>query len=343
MVRLLVAMRDALLVVMNGAAGWRAERVLPGSSPQCLAADPRRPSRVYCGTWAHGLWWSDDAGASWTDTHTEPRQARITALAVSASERDGDFGVVYAGTEPSAMCRSDDGGRTWQPTRPLVELPSAPTWSFPPRPWTHHVRAIAADPHVAGRVFVGIEAGALVRTDDGGASWHDRAPGSPVDVHELRMHPLAPGRVYAAAGDGLWQPGEEFAESHDGGVHWSHPDVGLSHPYAWSLALDPANPDTMVISCADGPREAHDARAAASYVYRSAADAGWMPAQQGLPAAEGTLASVLASHAAEPGVFYAASNRGLFRSTDTGRWWERIQIPWPDGAGARPRAIVATE
>jgi hypothetical protein len=41
----------------------------------------------------------------------------------------------------------------------LRALPSANTWSFPPRPHTHHVRWIEADVSVAHRVFVAIEAG----------------------------------------------------------------------------------------------------------------------------------------------------------------------------------------
>jgi len=39
---------------------------------------------------------------------------------------------------------------------------------------------------------------------------------------------------------------------------------------------------------------------------------------------------VLASNPAEPGVFYAISNLGLYRSADAGRNWERIDIPWPE-------------
>ncbi len=31
----------------------------------------------------------------------------------------------------------------------------------------------------------------------------------------------------------------------------------------------------------------------------------------------------------EPGVFYAANNRGIFRSVDTGPTWEALPIPWP--------------
>jgi hypothetical protein len=51
----------------------------------------------------------------------------VFSVAVSAAE-----GAVYAGTEPSALFRSDDGGETWRELTALLELPSRPTWSFPP-------------------------------------------------------------------------------------------------------------------------------------------------------------------------------------------------------------------
>ena len=78
------------------------------------------------------------------------------------------LGVVYAGTDPSAVIRSDTGGDNWVELTGLRAPPSTDTWSFPPRPHTHHVRWIEADASVADRVFVAIEAGALVRTFDGG-------------------------------------------------------------------------------------------------------------------------------------------------------------------------------
>ena len=32
-------------------------------------------------------------------------------------------------------------------------------------------------------------------------------------------------------------------------------------------------------------------------------------------------------HAGEPGVIYAANNRGLFRSDDAGRSWKALELP----------------
>jgi hypothetical protein len=64
--------------------------------------------------------------------------------------------------------------------------------------------------------------------------------------------------------------------------------------------------------------------------------------QHGLPEPRGSLTSVLASHEAEPHVFYAGNNKGIFRSTDTGLTWQELSIPWPTGTQVgRVDALIA--
>nr|MDQ2716926.1 glycosyl hydrolase [Chloroflexota bacterium] len=241
--------------------------------------------------------------------------------------------------EPSTLFRSEDGGATWQELTALRQLPSAPTWSFPPRPHTSHVRWITPDPLVAGRIFAAIEAGALVRSLDGGQTWEDRKPGGPYDTHTLIMQRLAPNRLYSAAGDGFMHPGNGFVASDDSGDTWYRPGAGLGYHYLWGAAADPT---TIIISAAHGPQEAHNPRQAESTIYRRSGDSQWQEVHDGLPEARGTLASVLAANEAEPGVFYAANNKGVFRSTDAGSSWEALPIRWPEKRtpGGRAHALV---
>jgi len=148
--------------------GWSVELHLAGSQPQCIAEDPLQPQRIYCGTFDQGLWFSNDAGSIWKHVDEGIPHKQVTSVAVSQVEHITASSVVYVGTEPSSIFRSEDGGSTWLDLASLRQLPSAPTWSFPPRPSTHHVRWITPDPLVAGRVFAAIEAGALIRSHDGG-------------------------------------------------------------------------------------------------------------------------------------------------------------------------------
>ena len=329
---------DNGLAILHGRNGqWQADLRLDGLYAWCVVADPLRPEQLYCGTFGSGLWRSTDAGASWRPVGDGIPYAEVMSVAVSPLERVGDRGVVWAGTEPSALFRSEDGGDTWQERPALRDLPSAPTWSFPPRPWTSHVRWIAPDPNVAERLFVGIELGGVMRSLDAGLTWEDRKPGSQHDAHTLATHRLAPGRVYEAAGGG-------YAESHDGGATWRGDDAGLRYHYLWGLAVDPADPETIVASAAYGPRQAHDPGAAEAVIYRRTAGETWQRVENGLPEPRGNRVYVLGSHAAEPGVFYAANDRGLYRSPDAGLTWERLDVAWPSGHTATAvHAILVVE
>lgn len=342
-------MEDSVAVFAGSGDQWRiVARSQFDSSPTCLAINSDNPEHVFCGTMDDGLWCSTDAGETWRRIGEGITHQRVTAVAVSPKEWGHDGEVVWAGTEPSALFVSEDGGNHWTERRALQDLPSKPTWSFPPRPWTHHVRWIEPDRTRAGRLFVAIERGGVMRSVDYGATWEDRKPGAQLDGHTLRTLNTAPDHVYEVAGGepiGVhphlqlrWPPVSMrvspkhggYAESRDGGVTWKTRDEGLSQHYLWSIAVDPGNPETMVASGAPGPFEAHRASIAESFLLQRSGDAPWHKVSTGLPPERGTLISVIAAQEAEPGVFYAANNHGIFRSEDEGESWRRLNLPWPD-------------
>ena len=82
------------------------------------------------------------------------------------------------------------------------------------------------------RLWIAIEAGALVSTIDGGRTWSDRVPGGPRDTHELAIHPGAPSTLRVAGGDG-------YFESDDAGTTWRTPKARLEVGYLRSVAIDP--------------------------------------------------------------------------------------------------------
>jgi hypothetical protein len=120
-----------------------------------------------------------------------------------------------------------------------------------------------------------------------------------------------------------------------------NPGDGLRHRYLVSVAVDPADPDTVVVSATDGPGSAYRPQWADAYVYRKSGVERWELAMAGLPDARGTTASRFATHASEPGVVYAANNRGLFRSDDAARNWKPLDITWPEPGLADGVAAIA--
>lgn len=299
-----------------------------GLRVECVAASRARPSRAFVGTAGEGSFRTTDGGGTWSRVALGPPvdgadASHVTAVAVAPWDPD----VVFAGTEPSRVYRSVDGGESFEHLPGLVELPSSDEWAFPPRPHTHHVRWLEPDPRREGRVLVAVEAGALVvlDTDDGTASFRERPPGARRDTHAMATHRDAPGRVYAAAGDG-------YAESTRHGDAWEHPQDGLGHRYCWSVAVDPSDPDVRLVSAATGARSAHSPANADTYVYRKRGDAPWERAMDDLGGATGRTRPVLAA-GDDAGTFYAVSNRGLYRTVDAGDAWTRLDVDLPFGEG----------
>lgn len=316
----LIAILSRHVLVARHAQRWHLSAPVSGHRFTCAAADPHQQGRAYCGTVSGALWRTDDGGGEWQEVGAGPGSGHITALAVDRHESGRGGGIVYAGTEPSHFYRSGDGGQTWDERPALTTLPSSTEWSFPPRPYTHHVRWIESDPVMPGRIFAAIEAGALVRTLDGGVTWEDRVPEGPFDTHTMSSHPAAPGRFYSAAGDGYY-------DTDDGGATWASPEQGLRHTYLVTVGVDPADPSTVVVSGSSGPWTAYNPSSAEAYVYRRSGSGKWQRVSEGLPAPDGTVVSHLAT-AGRPGVFYAANNRGIFTSTDGGRRWAALDVIW---------------
>src|SRR4051794_16760110 len=249
-------MRDPVWMELLATTGDAFVRVggstrLQGSGAQCLALDG---DTVYVGCRGGGLKRSADGGESFEEVSLP--ETDVFSIAVSAAD-----GAVYVGTEPSRLFCSRDAGERWEELMALQAIPSRRRWSFPPRPWTSHVRWIAPSPHEPGVVLVGIELGGLMRSEDGGVSFSDHRPQAARDVHCLAWHPSVAGRAYEAGGDGA-------AWSRDGGRSWDRADTGRERRYAWALAVDSADPDRWFVSAAPGPYQAHGRRPSDSAIYR---------------------------------------------------------------------------
>jgi photosystem II stability/assembly factor-like uncharacterized protein len=308
--RLYAATGDAIARFEEDGDAWKVELSLAGTGAQCLAVDPADPDTVYAGLRDGGVRRTPDAGRSWVDCALP--EAGVFSLAVSAAN-----GAVYAGTEPSRLFRSDDQGTSWRELEALLELPSRPDWSFPPRPWTSHVRWIAPSLHDADLLLVGIELGGLMRSVDGGDSWEDHRPGAQPDVHSIAWHPRDPGKAYEAGGGGA-------AFSVDGGESWQAADDGRDRNYTWSVAVDPKEAECWYVSASTGPFAAHGRGDPQALIYRRRDADPWEPIAGGLP--EPLQAMPYALLATDHRLFAGFADGQLWQSLDRGDSWARCRL-----------------
>jgi hypothetical protein len=291
---------DRLVRVRRAHERWIAEAALEGMGVHCVAADG---ARVLVGSRGRGAFLSLDEGATWDQIELPERD--IFSVAISPAD-----GALYAGSEPSRLFVAREGG-PWTELEALQDIPSRSRWSFPPRPWTHHVRWIAPDPHRAERLLVGIELGGLMYSDDGGATFSDHRPGAKRDAHSLAWHPRIGDRAYQAAGDGA-------AWSRDGGRSWEAADAGRELGYCWAVAVDPVDPERWYVSAASGPRAAHSRDGARGRLYR------WNGRWEALLLAPDSMPYALAP--SEGDLLAGMANGRILRSGDRGESWDEIGV-----------------
>ena len=80
-----------------------------------IALDPSRVNVLYVGTWAHGVFKSDDGGQTWSAPRLNGRSVSSIAIARTRPQ------TIYAGVQwetgiherHGGMFTSTDGGATW--------------------------------------------------------------------------------------------------------------------------------------------------------------------------------------------------------------------------------------
>lgn len=294
--------------------GWRVEFLLTEQDVRCLASDPLNPQVVYVGTQGGGVLRSDDRGRTW---HQEGLDGHIVkSLAVSRVEP----GTVYAGTKPALLFVSRDGGAHWTELDAFRRIRSRRFWFSPAeKPYTAYVQAIALSPDDPNVINVGIEAGATVRSTDGGSSWTGHLKGSLRDCHTLISHPINGEWVYEAGGTGAGA-----AVSHDGGRTWTQQRTGLDRHYGWACAADADQPDVWYVSVSPGAGKAHSENNAHAAIFRSTGE-GWQRLAGGLPQPLDYMPYALLTDPEAPGHVYAGlSNGEVWHSADYGESWRRL-------------------
>jgi photosystem II stability/assembly factor-like uncharacterized protein len=252
---------------------------LEGENMRSVCQDPFNPRRLYAAS-VTDTYLSEDGGDSWQWLPAGGVDYReIWTMAADPSRPN----VVYVGTLPAMVYRSENGGRSFQELASFRDIPSFGKWTFPPAPHAPNIRCIALDARVPDEILVGVEEGGVMRSRDNGATWEDISgpwtdeafpkvndpagikpyePGKIIDgrvyrdVHWVVRDPSNLERIYAATGFGAFR-------TEDGGKWWTRLDYGMERGYAVPMAVHPEKANRLFLGAGFyGPTSWKGAKAA---------------------------------------------------------------------------------
>jgi hypothetical protein len=292
--------------------------------------------------WGPALQHSDDLGTSWTE-HPEGSirfpEGTDTALKATwqlvADPHDDD--VVWAGTEPQGLWRSDDGGETFELNRGLWEHPHRPEWGAGYGGAAIHT--VLPSPTDPASMLVAMSTGGVYNTRDGGTTWtpgntgirayflpHNEFPEFGQCVHKVARDSATPTRLYAQNHRGVYR-------SDDDGVTWEPIEDGLPTNFGMTVVTHPSSGDTLwlVPIASDGER----IPPAAHLQLQRSDDAGksWRTQAAGLPSRSYT--NVLRDAAGtdthdQPGLYFGTRNGEVYGTIDGGETFSLIAAQLPD-------------
>jgi photosystem II stability/assembly factor-like uncharacterized protein len=331
-------------------------------------------------TYKDGLWRSEDRGTSWkqiSEVSPPPPDLYVYRYWESEVAFAPDFaGHVYA-LGPSGVHESRDRGQSWTLAAPYPEgITSPSTMTLEPAPsdpaivyvaagsaagsvnlrrstqrwsWTRFpdpVRflSLAVDPKnplvaYVGRSYEAWDGGTLLpprngtggidKTLDGGTTWTRTSFPRWLSVNSLVTHPTDPGTVFAGTQeDGAYG-------SRDGGATWEKLDnYGVVADVVNVAIRDPTNANLLFVGTQ-------------GFGVQVSTNAG----QSFVPRVKGLTNLNVTSLAFDPGspqILYAGTEKGLFKSYDSGSNW--IPTAFADGlvtdisieTGAKPRQVRIT-
>ena len=257
--------RKGLLTFEEDPGGWRLARSAFIGEPVTAVLPDARDGALYAalnlGHFGVKLHRSDDGGESWRelpapafplvedgdDDASGPSVSLLWTLAAGGADQ---LGLIWCGTIPGGLFRSDDRGESWSLVESLWNQPARAEW-FGGGYDEPGVHSICVDPRDSARLTIAVSCGGVWLSDDAGASWRLggtglRADYMPPDRTDDRVvqdpHLLAQCR---SAPDVMWcQHHNGIFRSGDRGENFTEIETAQPSAFGFAVAVHPDDPDT---------------------------------------------------------------------------------------------------
>ena len=269
-----------------------------GGDVRSFAYDPSDPNHILLGTSAGQLFVSRDGGKSWSPfAHLGAEDDYVLDHIVFDPANPATIYVAgwsLYDKDQGDVFRSDDGGRTWRALA-MVHGKS--------------VRALAMAPSDHNTLVIGALDG-LFRTRDGGATWSRISPENHPEIKNIEsvaIDPVDPDVIYAGTFHLPWK-------TEDGGKNWHSIQEGmLLDSDVFSIIIDPGRRATVFVSACSG-------------IYKSVNAGTLFSRIKGIPHSA-IRTRVLKQDPKRPGILYAGTTGGLWKTFDGGTTWELYSAP----------------
>lgn len=272
--KILVATRKGLFTLgKNGAVGasWKIERSDFLSSNVSMVLHDKRSGKLHAaldhGHFGVKMHRAEGPGAEWIETPAPmypPKPeglderdmwdrpipwntVRVWALETGGNDQPG---VLWCGTLPGGVFRSEDDGATWQILESLWRHPLRPFWmgGGADLPGVH---TILVDPRDSKIVRLAVSSGGVWITRDNGATWNsigqgmwqDHAPEehkhnpNGQDAHRMAQCPGSPDRLWIQHHNGIFR-------SDDGAENWREIENVKPSSFGFAVAVHPNDGNT---------------------------------------------------------------------------------------------------
>ena len=212
------------LTVLQGTGGSLSEEgsFFDGKTLEHITGCRENPNVAFAAVAFDGGYRTEDGGRHW--------QKILDGDVRTFTLDPHDERVVYAGSGPVRLWRSEDNGVTWEPLDGLLQVPEGVKnqWSVPAAydgAVAPHVRHIFIHPDDKSLLYVSLEHGGIVVSRDRGATWQDVSAGIDyLDMHMLHNLPGDTDRYFVSSARG-------FFRTDDGGGHWHRAEDGMPWAY----------------------------------------------------------------------------------------------------------------